>query len=309
MRTASAYEYVRLAERQINLGNPRGAIEQLRRALSADPEHVLAHAYLALCLHDTGQKAAAREECEIALRLAPENGFVRYAAGTVALHQGRLAEAEAHLVEARRLTPSAAYVYRQLAHLYGETDRNRLVRKTLEEGLQYSPEDSTLIAALGTHFMKKGNIAEAEEKALAALRNNPEDCDGHVLLGQIRFRQGDVDAARAHAVSALRRDATHQPALHLMCLVKTRHNPLIGLWWRYAVMVERLGRGKTVLAMLVLAIGLIAFVLWLEPESKGLVALLKFGANAFWIATAVGGQFFEKALQRELATVKPNPDF
>ena len=80
-------QLIMLAERQINLGNPRGAIGPLREALAKDPEHALAHAYLGMCLHDTNHQREANTEIEAALRLAPEHGFIRYGAGVVALLQ------------------------------------------------------------------------------------------------------------------------------------------------------------------------------------------------------------------------------
>jgi tetratricopeptide (TPR) repeat protein len=79
--TISKLPLIRLAERHINLGNPRGAIEPLRRVLADNPDHALAHAYLGMRLQKIGQPAAALASIQTALALAPEYGFVSYTAG------------------------------------------------------------------------------------------------------------------------------------------------------------------------------------------------------------------------------------
>jgi predicted Zn-dependent protease len=130
-------QLIRVAEQLMSAGNARGAIDPLRKVLAQNPDHVLALAYLALCLHDTREHRKANAEIDAALELAPENGFVRYAAGIIALAQRRYGVAQAHLDAAHRLLPTDARVFRSLARLYDETGRRQRSLSTLQEGLKH----------------------------------------------------------------------------------------------------------------------------------------------------------------------------
>jgi tetratricopeptide (TPR) repeat protein len=242
--TISKLSLIRLAERYINLGNPRGAIDPLRRVLVEDPDHVLAHAYLGMCLQEIGQSAAARASIETALTLAPEYGFVSYAAGLVALLQKRFEEAEEQLTSARRLMPAHAETYRLLAVVYGRTRRPGKVLPTLQEGLSHDPSSVRIIADIGMHWLNIGRLAQAEEQGQQALSLDPESVAAHVLMGYVQLHRRDRDAARECALMALTRNASYAPALQLMSTIKLQANPLIGLWWRFAIWLGRRGNRK-----------------------------------------------------------------
>jgi Flp pilus assembly protein TadD len=236
---SSTAQLVRLAELQINLGNARGAIEPLRRVLKEDPGHALAHAYLGMCLQEAGQPAAARTSIATALALAPEYGFVSYAAGFVALLQKKLRAAEEHLDRARRLMPSHAETYRLLALVYGRTKRSQKVLPTLQEGLSHNPANVRLITEIGTHWLNTGRPADAEAQAREALRMDPECAEAQVLMGYVRLQQRNRDDARECALAALTCSAGYAPALQLMSTIKLQANPLIGIWWRFAIWLGR----------------------------------------------------------------------
>lgn len=296
------WKLIRLAERQMNLSNPRGAIEPLRQVLAEDPNHALAHAYMAACLHDTGHHKDARAAAKTALSLAPELAFAHYIAGTITLLQGDHRAAEQHLTQARVLAPGDGRIYRQLARLYRETDRRRLVPPTLEEGLRHAPRDTGLLADIGKHFVDAGKIAAAEGKAREVLQIDPESVDGNVLMGHVRLRQGDIEGAREHSLIALNKDATDYAALHLLCSIKVRMNPLLGWWWYYSVWSLRLGRfGTSVVAAAVLLVIFLLHVATDPSGGPGLIILLWFG-YAFY--TSIGARLFNRALRRELAAVR-----
>ncbi len=294
-----------LAERQINLGNPRGAIEPLRRILAADPDHALAHAYLGICLHDTGELQEADDEIEDALRLAPEDGFIRYAAGLIALLQKDYGEAGTQLDEARRLIPWDARVYRSLARLYDETERVRLALSTLQEGLKIAPDDPGLKADIGSHLLESGHVDDAERMAEEALAIDPENCDALVLRGQVLLRRGDSAGAREHALLALRSDATHHGALHLICSAKFRRNPLLGLWWLYAVWITRIGRGLPFGMIIGSAIILRVFLfgIFMAYDST-LGRFVIVGWLIFVVYTWTAAGLFKRALRREIESVR-----
>jgi Tfp pilus assembly protein PilF len=303
----SKLQLIRLAEVQMNLGNPRGAIEPLRRVLAEDPSHALAHAYLGMCQQNTGQPATARNSIETALRLAPEHGFVSYAAGFVALLQKNFGETQDQLARARRLMPAHAETYRVLALVYSRTRQYQRILPTLQDGLSHDPANVGLIADLGMHWLSAGKLAEAEEQARRALAINPECVEAHVLLGYVRLRQRNAAGARVCALTALTCDANDASAVQLMSTIELQTNPLVGIWWRLAVWLGRLHSDMPMASWISLLLGPFLYL--------GVMAM--FGAGLYWQASSViacvilwfsglllAKVFFKRALRRELRNLQ-----
>jgi Flp pilus assembly protein TadD len=293
---------IRLAERQINLGNPRGAIEPLRKVLADDPNHALAHAYLGMCLQQIGQPVAARSSIETALALAPEYGFVLYAAGFVALSQKRLDEAETRLTRAREINPGHGETYRLLAIVYSRTKRVQNAWEALQEALRHEPFSTRILADIGTHLVNSGKLRDAEDRAIAALRINPESLEAHVLQGQIRLFQHKPAEARECALTALSRNAAYEPALWVLAASKLQSNVLAGIWWRIVVWIGR-NRQSGIAMAVSTAFSALAYVTVIALFGNGLiwqgwvaclgVALI---VAALWLPRA----FLKRAVRNEL---------
>jgi tetratricopeptide (TPR) repeat protein len=295
------YSDIALAERLINLGNPRGAIEPLRRAIAAEPDHALAHAYLGVCLLDVGEDKAAAESIRSALAVDPEHWYVLFAAGRIALLQRSYPEAEQHLENARRRAPWYAPVYRHLADLYRQTKRILMARKVLEDGRDECPTDASIISDIGSEILEQGRIEEAETKALEALSLDPESVDAHILAGYVRLRQDRRSEALDHALAALSTNAMHPAALRLLCAIKLRANFLLGLWWRLAVAIGEYPYNAVAdffkLAW-TLCVGAITFS-FLAGEAR--VAVILSTVLVLWIAAMLACKaLFERGVRREL---------
>jgi Tfp pilus assembly protein PilF len=299
-----------LAIRQINLGNPQGAIGPLHQVLAADPNHALAHAYLALCLEDTGKHRAARSSIEAALRLASDVGFVHHAAGGIALLQKSFSEAEAHLTKARQLMPAHAETHRLFAALYGRTRRTRRVLPTLQEALSYEPDNFRIVADIGAHLIQVGRLAEAEQKALEALRIYPESLEAHFLMGHVRLHQRKKSEAREHAMTALAGNATFAPALQLLASIELQTNVLVGAWWRFAVWLGRPRADRPSIPILLGVSALYAPIVMLFIADRTVLAWSAIGC----VALCFGGLWltkvlFQHAIQRNLQKFKLRQGF
>ncbi len=90
----------------LTLGEPGVALTPLRRAAQLAPQDGLAHAYYGWPLWLLGQRAAARSEVAAGLRYSPALPFVLYAAGEVALTDGKPAVALAEFQSALAVTPN-----------------------------------------------------------------------------------------------------------------------------------------------------------------------------------------------------------
>jgi Flp pilus assembly protein TadD len=299
-----------LARRQMHIGNYAGAIEQLRQVLAVDPTDAGAHALLAMCLHATKRLHAAEYEAQQALSAAPELPAAHLAAGAIQLTRRRFAAAERHLQEALALDPTDATTYRLLAEVYDGWGRRQLVEPTLRQGLQQAPDSPELIADLGLHLLHAGRLDEAEARAREALAIDAAGADAVLLMGHVLLRRGNVSGAREQALLCLQADASYGPALHLLCAVKMRANPILGFWWRFAVWMGRFGNTNTLVVM----IG--SYVLYrlaaqlLDQSGHGDVATL---LSILWLALCAyswaAAGLFQKMLKKELGSVRLRQDF
>lgn len=303
-------QFLQIAIRQINLGNPAAAIPPLHRVLAADPHHPTAHAHLAHCLRDTGQAAEARREIATALALSPESGYTRRIAGIIAIDDGDLAAGEDHLNAARRLSPGDPWVYRWLARLYRHTGRSDMAVWIIEDGLQQVPDDAGLMGAKASLLLDAGDTAGATGAASEALRLDPESADAHSVLGAIRLFGGDTDQAREHALLALRSNPDHLRASRLHRLIRLKRNPFFGLCWFVAEWMRRTTQGGSNAAAKYALISILVVVSsvaqWIDPNwgtafSASLLVLL-FG-------TVIGIKLLVRAVRRKIAEVRLSSDF
>lgn len=100
-----APSFVRLARAYRKQGRPGPARDVVLAGLQSNPEHVEAHALLALLYVEEGDRQQARDEWETALRLDPDNFDASRGLGFLALERGDLRAARRHLDNAGRARP------------------------------------------------------------------------------------------------------------------------------------------------------------------------------------------------------------
>jgi tetratricopeptide (TPR) repeat protein len=300
-------QFLQLAIRQINIGNPGAAILPLHRVLASDPQHPLAHAHLAHSLRETGQAAEARREIAMALALSPENAYTRRIAGVIAIDAGEFHEAEDHLNAARRLNLRDPWVYRWLARLYRRTGRSHLAVPILEEGLQQVPDEAGLMGAIASLLLAGGETRQAACAAAATLQFNPESADAHSVLGVVRLLGGDTARASEHALLALRNDPGHVRANRLQRLIGLKRNPLFALCWLITVWVHRATQrsSATIARYAFIAIVAIAGAVARDWGGNALAASLL----ALLIGLALAMKLLERSLLRTVTQVRLSTDF
>lgn len=105
-----APSFVRLARAYRRQGRTSAARDVVLGGLAANPEHVDAHALLALIHLEAGERQQARDEWEIVLRLDPGNFDASRGLGFLALERADLAAARRHLDAAAVARPDDATV-------------------------------------------------------------------------------------------------------------------------------------------------------------------------------------------------------
>lgn len=294
-------QLVERARAQIGHGNLAGAIESLRQALSADPDHSGAHALLALCLHDERRLHAAEHEAGLAVSLDPDSGLAHYAVAMVALARRDFARAEEHLRQAIALEPEHTHSLLGLARLYLLWNRPQEALPLLEQARELAPDDADTWAALADYHKSQRDFDRAEQLAREGLKLNPENSDALLVVGEVLLQRGDTAGAREHALLVLRQNANHQGGIHLLTAVKARESPILGLWWRFNAFF---GAGS-IMRRVVMLLGIylayrVGSLVAGDLGYTGLQALLTLTWLGFCIYTWVGPALFQKQLKREL---------
>lgn len=293
------------AEHLYEIGQIDGAIEHLKRALSENPDLAEGHAWLALCLLRKRRLHAAGVEAGLAITLGPEHLLSHVVAAEVALAKRDFDAAQRHIETLLAEAPQNAALHRLKARWLTLTGRRDERLPVLEEARRLAPDDPDTLAQLSAHFAETGQIARAAELAEEALRIDPENHGALVAMGSALLLRGDKAGAREHAIDALRADALAPDALALLTSIKTRSNPVLGVWWHYATWMERIGPTRSVIVLLT------AFVLYrlalIVADQRGASGLAG-GIQVAWLAIVVysfvGPVLFRKALRRELESVE-----
>ena len=204
---------------------------------------------LAYALRLAGERAAALDAIDEAIRLAPENADLHLDRAGLLLQERKLDEAQAALARSIGLDPNQfpAYVLQaQMALGRGDLDETQRLTRTaariaddhpqiaaLEGGLAMRrgdvdgalatlataakrwPEEPTLRHALGFAYMAKGHHAFAEQAFRGLLEATPDSMPLRALVADLLRRQGRPGDAADELVPLLSGD-TAAPALRRM---------------------------------------------------------------------------------------------
>jgi tetratricopeptide (TPR) repeat protein len=149
---------------------------KLTKALSSVPDHAPGHLFLGLVEIFTNRAAEGIAECEHALELDRNLANAHAAVGWGKVFIGRAKEAEAHILEALRLSPRDTLAFAWMT--YAGIAKNRLgsyeqavawFRRAIEANRNYPLPNFELAAALA----QLGRLDEARSAVKAGLALNP----------------------------------------------------------------------------------------------------------------------------------------
>jgi glycosyltransferase involved in cell wall biosynthesis/Flp pilus assembly protein TadD len=210
------YFLYKLAQHQLEAGNPRAALEAARRALDRSDrlgKNNLADCYRVaiaaqLSLDDPGAIAAAVALGRDGVARCPEHAPLWYQAGLARLAAGDARGAAAAFRRARALKgkpvygtadPSAAgwralHGLGMAAQLEGD---HEAALRYFEQALRESPGNATVIGAAAEAEQALGRIQEAYDRLDAAVRAAPAHADLRLALGRLLVGTGEPAAATA----------------------------------------------------------------------------------------------------------------
>lgn len=306
----STHHLMERAQRLYDTGQVDASIDLLTRLLGEHPDDADAHALLALCLVRRKRLHAARSEAAQAAALDPESPFAHLAQGIVLTASRDFRAAEEHLQTAVALAPEFSYAHVALSRLHELWGKPRPAREHAERACELAPDASGHWSHRAWLAWRQGDRSQAVADAHTALQLDPEDLSAIVLLGQYELANGNVAAAREHAAWALQNDPTDEDALALLCGIKARTSPLLGVWWRFQTHIAA-GSNRRALLLLV-GIFLLYRVLLLVLDDAGMPqwgTVVTLAWMGFCVYTWFAPTLFWKAVRRELETVRLRPDF
>ena len=298
------------AQRQIEFGQIDGAIHSLKHVLSIDPDFAEAHAYLALCLLEKKRLHAAVSEAGMALALDAELELAHYVMAHVLIAKRDFKQAESHVTLLLESNPNHPHYYLLQADLYLLTHRKNQILPLLEKALTLAPESTKVLAELSQYYASTGDLDKAQHYAQASLKIEASNVDGLIAMGEVLLRQGNIEEAREHAIWALRQAPDNRQALTLMAGIKARKNPVLGLWWRYNTWMSNVGSTRSILILLcAYIIYRLAAMIAGDVGREGLSSIINIVWLGIVIYTFIGPAMFEKSLKKELADVRLREGF
>jgi tetratricopeptide (TPR) repeat protein len=286
-----------------------GAMTLLKRALSIDPEHAVAHASLALALLGARRLNGAAIEADLALAFDGNNPFCHYAAACVRTAERKLGDAWGHIMVALEEEADADthVLAAEIKNLEGD---RAAARSHLRDALAHDANHVEARTDLARIDLAEGKIDEAHAHIEYALAADPGAVDAHVVAGHVALHRGDTDDAEEHARFALAQDAGDRGALHLWTAIKAHRSVWLGLWWKFSSFTSlRSERGQlailigsfVAMRLLIILVGAAGFEdleVWLGRIWLGFCAYT-------WFAPEI----FKWMLSRELQTVVLDDDY
>jgi predicted O-linked N-acetylglucosamine transferase (SPINDLY family)/GT2 family glycosyltransferase/glycosyltransferase involved in cell wall biosynthesis len=194
---------------------PTDAEAALEAAISRDPANATAHWYLGYVLGETGNLPRSEEVLRRAIELAPQHAEAKVTLAWTLAHQGRLEEAigfSRHAVERERLPHRLS----QLGHLLNERGETRQAVGYLLEALQARPQDTTTRRRLALALGGLGQIAEARLLVEEGLEDTPDDTTLLIAQSILLSQEGDRNAASLRLRDLLERRPDLSEAWYLL---------------------------------------------------------------------------------------------
>lgn len=166
---ASARIQQAIAERLINAGDLRGAIQHYKRALELNAHlpgvhYELAEALLESNRSDAQTQVAAQEEIQKAKQADGDSANLESLQAEIALLQNQLEQAHAHYEEAIRLNPDSSEAQLGLGRVLLLMDEPQEARKYLQMAVQSDPLNSSAHYQLALADRKLGLEEEARKE-------------------------------------------------------------------------------------------------------------------------------------------------
>ncbi len=175
-----------------------------RDTLTKNPGCWMAHDNLAKMLILGGDLAEARDHCEQALRINPDDPDGHNNLGIVLQGLGNVPEAVKHFERALEIDANYARAHNNLGLALEQLGKVPEAIQQYEQALQIRPGFAEAHYDLGNALLQQGKLPEAIQQYEQALRISPEYAKAHYNLGLALWRVRQPQAAISQYQQALR---------------------------------------------------------------------------------------------------------
>jgi Tfp pilus assembly protein PilF len=228
------------AQLLLQQARPADAEKEVMLALAQQPDHPLAHAYLALTRIQQGRPAEALESARAAIALAPDVAFFHYVHALV-LHRGdRDKEALLAIDEAIRLDPEEESHFAMLASIRLALREWTAALEAAERGLALNPENVECANLRSMALVRLGRKSEAMATVDYALEREPDNAISHANQGWNCLHRNDPKRAQEYFREALRLNPELEYARQGMLEALKARNPVYRVMLAYFLWMARL---------------------------------------------------------------------
>jgi Tfp pilus assembly protein PilF len=294
------------AETMLAAGNAQSALKSVQEVLAQDPSHGDALDLMARAYAQMGKWQDAHETIKAFQEVEPESirgPFLTMAFAENGKSCGRKTLNAAK--EVLRLDPQNPTAHYLTAVSQDNLGDYHLAEKAYRNALAFEPDSAEYLASFSDFLSKTNRKQEAQALMQRALELDPDNSEVLIASGTEDLRQGNIEAAKDKALWVLQSDANDRSALQLLVSVKTKKNPIMGIWWLWVSFLERMDKYGRVMFILVLYFGFQIFARTiLEYFSDNIQIIVIYSWIALCILTWVGPWVFRRAVERELKQIK-----
>ena len=215
------------------------AEQELRAALSNDPQSARGHALLALVVLQQLKLNDATELAQRAIVLDPDEAFAHYALAAVLEKRNRYAHALVPANEAIRLDPYDPKHFALLAQIKISQQNWPAALEAADRGLEIDPANDACVNLRGIALVHLGRREEASATIDGALQRDPENAVTHSNQGWALLHRNQPKQAMIHFREALRLDPTSDWAKAGIVEAMKARNPLYRLLLAYFLFMAR----------------------------------------------------------------------
>jgi arylsulfatase A-like enzyme/Flp pilus assembly protein TadD len=193
---------------------PADAARIYQQVIEKRPDMSLAYRHLAFVEFQRGNPAGAIEALRRALSHGVTDPRIATQLGGYLTDTGRAAEAIQILEPGAREDAADPDALNTLGIAYASAGRGAQARATFERVLAINPESSVPLENLGVLALERGDLPQARGYFDRAVKAAPNSSRAHAGVGNVAMRAGDHPAAFAAWVRAVQLDPTNFEALY-----------------------------------------------------------------------------------------------
>jgi tetratricopeptide (TPR) repeat protein len=184
-------------------GNFPLAIELLKRAVEADPQHKYAWNNLGLAYLATRRNNDAIAAFRKAVEVNPYDEYAYNNLGRAYWQERKYDEAAAAFHKQLEVNPLDKFAHANLGQMYTEWHKYDLAVSELEKAVSLSPDDASLQVSLGDAYLNLGQDNKAIAAFDRAVQTSATPLVWNNIAYQLSLKKAHLDKARQYAESAV----------------------------------------------------------------------------------------------------------